>query len=419
MKTKSFNSVTISILIFVMTGLFHSCEGQKTKKINEKTKIEIDQKLLTVDCSPSTQNISFSCSANWEFRSSENWLECKVRTKDKNKKIMTINITQNCDTNQRQGYVFIEVGDEKDSISIIQKGNDQELTILTNSEIFRNSFESYFYIEFCALQDWTITSTANWITIDNSHRRNKRSRDIHNQSTSFNNDEKVRQLSGPKGIHIQRIRFNYNQNSSFEDRKGEIIIKTKNRKEIINITQQGREIKNRGWYYSDYNSQNIPTCMEQSNEKYVFNNEENTITFFENNRRLREYIYETKLEDPRLWDMSTKDNCLIKEYKYTVEGVLYKAVYTNGKYSTQYYAEVDIDATTGKEETHSWEIYQKNTGLFDDIVLDTKYDFGFFSGGSYTIYEIDKSTGTKKYLTKIGDCDNCVKSYVLDYLKKL
>ena len=379
MKTNSFNLATISILIFTMIGLLSSC----------KTKIEIEENEIITSCLVSTEYIYFKSSDKWQvWPSTKGWLTCSKTTGEAGEdNYVKLSIRQNFDIHPRQCYVYIESGNNKDSVLVIQKGNDQELGLISSSQMTEDSHGWSQVISFCALNDWTITSNVDWIIL------------------------------GAKngGSGVQHVMSSLKENSSYESRGGQVIIKTKNRKEIVYITQKGKEIRNKDWRFSDYNSQETPTIMEKGNERYIFDNANKTITYYENNRRLKAYIYETELADPRQWDMATKDMGLVKEYKYTVEGVLYKASYKYG-HSDLYYAEVDIEEG-GYENPSTWEIYKKKSGVFDDKILQVDVIYNFLASNEYKIIVIDKSTGEKRQRAILEKM--AVKDYVLNYLKEL
>lgn len=373
------------ITILAITGLLSSC----------KTKIEIEEKSLNAYSSPTLKYIYFDCSDKWRAWSSANWCVCANAKGEAGENSIKLIITQNFDNKPRQGLVVIESGNSKDTVVVTQKENTQDIVLLSPSTLVEKSDARSETISFYASQDWTIVSTEDWISLVTK--------------------------KGSSGI--QKVQAYIKQNPKYDNRRnGQIVIKTKKEQTIVFIDQNGKEIRNKDWSFYDWNAQNIPTRMARGSETYVFDNEHKQITYYENKRRIKEYIYAKKLDDPREWNMATKDLGLVKEYQYTVEGVLFRAKYTYGGNSKLYYAEVEIDASTGNEETYSWKIYQKNSGLFDDKVLTVEREthFSFFSETSYSykIYLVNKSTGIKELITTLWSSEE-VKDFVLDYLVKI
>ncbi len=370
-KNSLFSFLKTGIVIYATLGLLFSC----------KTRIEIKEKLIDVDCTPSTQKINFECSSAWTIKLSDKEWSCENKpVGDAGKHSVSIYFGQNYDTLPKKGYIFIESGNNKDTIVVTQKGNDKVLILISSEDLSIKPVGSQETLSFCALRDWTIVPTVKWISVEKQ-----------------------------KGNYgVQNILVSIEQNLSYEGRTGKVIIKTGGIQKSVQITQDGKAYRNRGWNFYDYNARNIPTCMASGSYKYVFDFDNKKIIYYENNRRLKEFIYETKLEDPREWNMESIG--LVKEYEYSVQGVLYKAIYTYGS-NSKYYAEVDI-SDTGKEKTSTWEIHEKNTGVFDDIILDIKT---FLWG--YEIYCVDKSTGIKKYIETLNGED--VKHAVLYRLKTI
>lgn len=172
-----------------------------------------------------------------------------------------------------------------------------------------------------------------------------------------------------------------------------------------------------GWtYFGCYGKYEYPTSMSKGNERYDFEYKEQKFMahHFVNGRRTETLEFTKPPIDPmRCINDRYSARIQIKEYRYNSEGILSSIrYYRRGNYDVY----LDIDQTGNIFTSYCDGVYTKGSGFIDDKIADVEHEsFLFFE--SYIVYDIDKSTGTKKQVASFSNKTDLTDYLLTNYLR--